>query len=318
MTADPMGTITRELLLRHLGTWLPAALRQARRATFVQAYQGSDDGAADAALRAVETCGDLLAGRQLSIVTLTTATEATTAATARAALPPSVSVHLLAGGPPMVPVAVTAAAAARSPLFCYADLAGESAATPALWRSVSVGRPAEVLIVGAADPPRELRAELTRAGFPLVTVVELVSAGESGPGGAATALRLAFATGSGKRIEAFKDALWALDVPVGTLLRTADADDVPMVVAPTAGPALAPLSGALLAHLATRGRRTVAELRSFAVTETAYRAGDVNSALVDLLADGEVRRDPEDGRLGGDVTVVATVPPAGSPARSSV
>ncbi|MFV2020698.1 hypothetical protein [Micromonospora sp. LOL_023] len=316
MTADPMGTITRELLLRHLGTWLPAALRQARRATFVQAYQGSDDGATDAALRAVETCGDLLAGRQLSIVTLTTATEATTATTARSALPPSVSVHLLPGGTAMVPVAVTAAAAARSPLFCYADLGGESAATPAPWRSVSVGRPAEVLIVGAADTLRELRAELIRAGFPLVTVVELVPAGESSQGGAATALRLAFATGAGKRIEAFKDALWALDLPAGTLLRTSDALDVPMV-APTAGAALAPLSGALLAHLAAQGRRTVAQLRSFAVTETAYRAGDVNSALVDLLADGEVRRDPVDGRLGGDVTVVATGPPAGSPARST-
>jgi hypothetical protein len=312
MTADPMGALAQELLLLHLDTWVPAALRQARRATFIQAYQGPDAGTADAALRAVAGHGDLAVGRQLSVVTLA----GSPAGVAQPVLPATVSAHLLPGGPSMIPVAVTAATAARAPLLCYVDLDGGPSTGGEPWRSVNTGRPAEVLIVGASNPPDELRAELIGAGSPLVNVVELSSERPGAPADARP-YRIAFATGSGKRIEAFKDALWAVDAPAGTLLRSCGDDGVP-TVSPMAGPDLAPLRGALLAHLATGGRRTVAELRSFAVTATVYRAGDVNSALAELLADDAVRREPADGRLGGDVSVWPMTPAADPPARSTV
>jgi predicted transcriptional regulator len=60
----------------------------------------------------------------------------------------------------------------------------------------------------------------------------------------------------------------------------------------------------MLRHLAT-GPATVAELRTFALTETVYRAADANRVVQSLITTGAVRREPEHGRLGGDVLISA-------------
>jgi hypothetical protein len=47
----------------------------------------------------------------------------------------------------------------------------------------------------------------------------------------------------------------------------------------------------------------VTELRNLALTETVYRAADATRVLQTLLSSGVVGRDPEHGRLGGDVII---------------
>ncbi|MFY1632878.1 hypothetical protein ACN27F_06240 [Solwaraspora sp. WMMB335] len=333
MTFDPIATVHRDLLVRHLSGWLGAATRQARRATFVQAYDGPDTGAADAALRAVATRGAagpagtthaaLPAGCQLSIVTLAgvpagagdPAELATRLGAAEAGLPPTVSVHLLPGGSAQLPVAIAATTAARAPLLAYLDLAGGPLPEPGVLRAVASGRPAELLITGAHRPagdpgrPDRLRQILTGAGFPLVSAVVLRPVGAATTGAPQPRV-LAFATGSGKRIEAFKDALWAVDAP-GTGFDLCDLAD------PSAPADSGPLRRTLLAHLTATGPRTVAEIRQFAVTQTVYRASDASRVVAGLITEGLVRRWPAGDRLGGDVVVTAARPGAGPPARSS-
>ncbi|MFY1694780.1 MULTISPECIES: hypothetical protein [unclassified Solwaraspora] len=325
MTPDRSDAVHRELLARHLGSWVPAALRESRRATFVQAYQGADGGAADGALRAVAAAGPR-PDRQLTIVTLAGGTSdpvdlPTRLGAAEADLPRTVALHLLAGGPAMIPVALTAATAAWAPLFCHVDLAGAPAPEPPPWAALTVGRPAELLICGA-PPSVSLRATLTRAGFPLVTEVEMVLPDEPGPAvpparGATTTL-IAFATGSGRRIEAFKDALWGAGALAGAALRIPGEQVAAPVPTTPGGPGeLEPLRRVVLDLLAADGPQTVAELRSVAVTRTVYRPAHVNRALGELLDADLVRRDPVAGRLGGDVRISA-LPAAGPPVRSSV
>ncbi|MFV2013349.1 MULTISPECIES: hypothetical protein [unclassified Micromonospora] len=305
MTAEPAGRVPRDLLLRHLSTWVPAALRQARRATFVQAYQGPPGATAYAALRAVADHPELVTGRHLTVVTVTSSG----AEADPTGLPAAVTAHLLPGSPELLPVAVTAAAAANAPLLCHLDLAGGPLPGPAVWRASTAGRPAELLVVGAASSA-ELRPVLTAAGFPLISVVELVPAGATGQVDGATSYPVAFATGSGKRIEAFKEALWEVD-PAGWGLRAADDPQATAVAGPEPDHGLAALRDRLYAHLVECGSRTVAELRSFTVTGTVHRAVDANRALAGLLAADRVRRWPADGRLAGDVEITPTAPAAG-------
>ncbi|ROO59165.1 hypothetical protein EDC02_0953 [Micromonospora sp. Llam0] len=305
MTAEPAGRVPRDLLLRHLSTWVPAALRQARRATFVQAYQGPAGATADAALRAVADHPELVTGRHLTVVTVTSSG----AEADPTGLPAAVTAHLLPGGPELLPVAVTAAAAANAPLLCHLDLAGGPLPGPAVWRASTAGRPAELLVVGAASSA-ELHPALTAAGFPLVSVVELVPAGAAGQVDGGTSYPVAFATGSGKRIEAFKEALWEVG-PAGWGLRTADDPQATAVAGQEPDHGLAALQDRLYAHLIECGSRTVAELRSFTVTGTVHRAADANRALAGLLAADQVRRRPADGRLAGDVEITPTAPAAG-------
>src|SRR6185312_11354090 len=79
---------------------------------------------------------------------------------------------------------------------------------PATIAALTVGKPAEVLLVlppgVAADPYRE--------GWPLLTAVELATGEEPGE-------LLVYGTTSGKSLEAFKDALWAVDEFAGVRYR---------------------------------------------------------------------------------------------------
>src|SRR3954452_13025099 len=66
-----VAELKRELLVRHLEAWAPAALRRARRATYVHGYAGDDGGvAAGAALRVFAELSDLVRGRELTMLAI--------------------------------------------------------------------------------------------------------------------------------------------------------------------------------------------------------------------------------------------------------
>ncbi|MEU9510680.1 hypothetical protein AB0D32_30870 [Micromonospora sp. NPDC048170] len=287
----PTDAVLRELLVRHLETWLPGALHRARRATLALAYAGGDAGCAEAALRVVAGHADRLRGRQLTVLVLADGTEELPArlGAVEAELPASVAVHLVPGGPARLPVAVKAAGAAGAPLLSVVD----AAADPAVLTAAAAGKPADVLLAPA--PGATARAALADAGFPLTTEVEVV------PADGAPARLFAFATGSDKSLEAFKEALWAVGEAVGGRYRDPAGGLLDVVGAPEPGP----LRREFLAELARSGPRTVTELRRHALTATAYRSSDAVRALTGLLDAGEAARDPEHGRLGGDVVISA-------------
>lgn len=286
--------VLRELLVRQLDHWLPAALHRARRATPALAYAGGEAGGAEAALRVVAEFADRLRGRRLTVLVLADGDAALPArlGAVEATLPADVAVHLVPGRPDRLPVALKAAGAAGAPLLAVVD---GGAPDPALLTAVASGRPAELLLVTA--PGRSLRPTLTAAGFPLVTEVEMVP--EDGP-----ARLLGYATGSDRGLETMKDALWAVDEYAGVRYRD-PADPAGRLLDITLEPEPGPLRRELLAELARSGPRTVTELRRFAATATVYRAADANRALTSLLTAGAVTRDPEPGRLGGDVVISA-------------
>lgn len=288
----PTDAVLRELLVRHLETWLPGALHRARRVTVALAYDDGDADSAEAALRVVAEYADRLRGRQLTVLVLAAGTEELPArlGAVEAELPAEVTVHLVPGGTARLPVALKAAGATGGPLLSYVD----GPADPAVLTAASAGRPAEVLLATAPGAPA--RGALAAAGFPLATEVELVPA-DGGP-----ARLLAFATGSDKSLEAFKEALWAVDEFAGVRYRD-PADPAGRLLDIALAPEPGPLRRELLAELARSGPRTVTELRRYALTATVYRSADAVRALTGLLGAGEVTRDPEHGRLGGDVVV---------------
>ncbi|MGC5030696.1 hypothetical protein [Micromonospora sp. DT229] len=270
---------------RYLGGWLTGALGRARRATIAIGYAGADVGPAEAALRVVGEHAHRLGGCRLSVLVLADGTEDLPArlGAVEAKLPPQVAVHLMPGAPNQLPVALRAAGAAGAPVLSY--LAAPGPVDPAALTASAGGRPAEVLVLSGADTP--LRPALADAGFPLATEVEWADTGG----------RIGFGTGSDRNLETFKETLWA----AGAALR--DPQGLPL--RPDSPVDTAPLGGALLAELTRHGPRTVTELRRYAVTATAYRAVDAVRALTGLLDSGQASRDPQQGRLGGDVLITA-------------
>ncbi|WP_422752614.1 hypothetical protein [Micromonospora sp. WMMD708] len=286
------------LLVRQLDHWLPGALHRSRRATLALAYAG-DAGTAEAALRVVAGFADRLRGRRLTVLVLADGGRELPArlGVVEAGLPGDVAVHVVPGDPARLPVVLKAAGAAGAPLFTLVDGA---APTPKLLAATTTGRPAEVLLTGAGTG---LRPALTAAGFPLVAEVELV------PADGTPAPLVAFGTGLDRSLEAFKDALWAAAEADGVAVGYRDHG----AGLPDGGvePATGPLRDELLAELTRHGPRTVTELRRHALTATAYRAGDAGRALTELLDAGLVSRDPQHGRLGGDVLISAGPAPDG-------
>lgn len=318
MPADPIGVVRRELLVRHLDAWIPYALHRSRRATFVQAYDGPDAGLADAALRAFAGFADLMRGRRVAVLVLTADTDdlAVRLGQVQAELPAEVSVHPVPGGVDRLPVALRAAGAAGAPLLAYLDVRHGPTPPAATLAPVGAGRPAEVLLAlggpartSWAGSPGESSGEsagslgdwLAEAtGLPLATEVELVAGGAGDPAGAAELL--AFATSAGRRLDGFKDALWAVDEYAGVRYRD-PADQEGHLLDISLDPHPGPLRRDLLARLEKVGRCSVTELRLFTATRTVYRAADTNRALTALLTAGQVTREPADGRLTGDVIV---------------
>ncbi|MGN9776455.1 hypothetical protein ACTMS0_11885 [Micromonospora sp. H33] len=303
-----MDEVLREVLVRHAEVWVPRVSGRGRRGVVALAYGdgGSEPAAAsaEAVLGVIAEYADRLRGRQVTVLVLADGTEELPArlGAVEAALPAEVAVHLVPGGPARLPVALKAAGAAGAPLLSYLD--GAEAADPSVLTAAAAGRPSEVLLVADADAGADvsLRAALGGAGFPLVVEVDLV------PADGSPARRLAFGTGHDRSLEAFKDLLWAVDEYAGVRYRD-PADPAGRLLDIALDPEPGPLRRELLAELARSGPRTVTELRRHALTATVYRSADAQRALAGLLHSGAVTRDPEHGRLGGDVLIAAAAPP---------
>jgi hypothetical protein len=296
-----VGELKREVLVRHLETWAPAALHRARRATYVHGYADADGGAlAEAALRVFAEQSDLVRGRELTMIAVG---EDVTGVAGRldavGAVEAGLTVHTIAGGTDeRLGVALKAVGAARVPLLGFLDASAVSEPpAPATIAALAAGKPAEVLLTlapGAVTDLHAYRAALREAGFPLAAAVELVE-GEEGQ-------LLVFATGLGKSLEGFKETLWAVDEYAGVRYRD-PGDPERHLIDISLNPHPGPLRRELLSHLEKVGSATVTELRTFALTETVYRAADASRVLQVLLTAGAVSREPEHGRLGGDTVI---------------
>jgi hypothetical protein len=298
MSQELFAAVKRELLVRHLEAWAPAALHRARRVAYAHGYAEADGGAAaEAAVRVLADQPDLVRGRELSMLAVGDDTapiaDRLAAVQREAGAAAGLSVHTVSGGTDArLPIALKAAGAAGVPLLGYLD-AARASEPPALATvaALTAGKPAEVLLVLAPGAP----IESYRAGWPLFTAVELATGEEPGE-------LLAFGTGSGKSLEGFKDALWAVDEFAGVRYRDPGDPDrhlIDISLKPHPGP----LRRELLAHLGRVGSATVTELRTFALTETVYRAADATRVLHALVEAGTVAREPSHGRLGGDVVI---------------
>lgn len=294
-----VSDLKREVLVRHLEAWAPAALHRARRATYLHGYADAGGGAlAEAALRVFAEQSDLVRGRELTFVAVGDDEPMLGGVPAAAGL----SVHTIGGGTPeRLGVALAAASAARVPLLGFLDA---SAATeppgPATVAALAAGKPAEALLVlapGAVTDVAAYRAGLREAGFPLVAAVELATGDEPGE-------LLVLATTAGKSLEGFKETLWAVDEFAGVRYRD-PGDPERHLIDISLTPHPGPLRRELLARLAAAGEATVTELRTYALTETVYRAADATRVLQSLVSAGAVTRRPEQGRLGGDVVIAA-------------
>ena len=289
-----VADLKREVLVRHLEAWAPAALHRARRATYVHGYPGTGS---EAALQVFAELSDLVRGRELTMLAF-----GADIAPDGARLAPGLTVHPVPGElGGRLGVVLKAVGAARVPLLGFLDASGASEPPgPAVLGALAAGRPAEVLVVyapGAAGDVAARRVEFEAAGFPLVTAVELATGEEPGE-------LLIFATGQGKSLESFKDTLWAVDEYAGVRYRD-PGDPERHLIDITLEPHPGPLRRELLAHLARAGECTVTELRTYALTRTVYRAADATRVVQALLQAGAVTRRPEQGRLGGDVVIAA-------------
>jgi hypothetical protein len=300
-----IAELKREVLVRHLETWAPAALHRARRATYVHGYADADGGAlAEAALRVFAEQSDLVRGRELTVVAVgadMTGVAGRLDAVQKAA-GAGLVVHTVAGGTAdRLGVALTAVGAVRVPLLGFLDAsAAADPPGPATVAALAAGKPAEVLLVlapGAAGDVRAYRDALRESGFPLVAAVELATGDEPGQ-------LLVFATTAGKSLEGFKETLWAVDEFAGVRYRD-PGDPERHLIDISLTPHPGPLKRELLGHLAAVGEATVTDLRTYALTETVYRAADATRVLHTLLGAGSVTRRPEQGRLGGDVVIAA-------------
>ncbi|MFI6241222.1 hypothetical protein ACIBEF_15220 [Micromonospora sp. NPDC050795] len=292
MPTDRTTDFLRELLVRQLTTWLPAALHRSRRATV--ALAGVDAAATEAALRLVGGHGDQVRGRQVTVVVLADGAPElpTRLGPIEAELPAEVTVHLLPGDAYRLPVAVKAAGAAGAPLFSFVDLPG--AVTPKVLTAAANGRTGELLL-HTGDSARDV---LVSAGFPLVAEVAPVL-----PDGEAAGV-VAFGSRSDRSLEAVRDALWTVGTQFDVRLRD-PLDPTGTTVDVVNDPDLEPLAHELLAELRAGGPRQVTELRRHTLTATVYRAADANRALTTLLDAGALSRDRETRRLAGDETLRA-------------
>jgi hypothetical protein len=293
-----VSAVKRELLVRHLEAWAPAALHRGRRVVYLHGYADLGEGAAaEAALRVLTEQADLVRGRELTMLAigddLSTLAGRLDAVQRSAGESPGLIVHTISGGTDArVAVALKAAGAQRVPLLGYLDAASASEPpAPATVAALTAGKPAEILLALAPG----ISSDAYVVDWPLSTRVELAIGDEPGE-------LLVFGTTSGKSLESFKDALWAVDEFAGVRYRDPGDPDrhlIDISLSPHPGP----LRREMVAHLERVGEATVTELRTFALTATVYRAADATRVLHTLIDSGAVSRRPEHGRLGGDVVI---------------
>jgi hypothetical protein len=305
---DPHTAVAHELLVRYLDAWTPAVLHGSRRACYAEGYAGAVPQAelsAVAALRVFGEFGDLLARRPLAMALVAPSAEALAGVAAALAevrtelrIPDGLEVHTAVGKvcDALVPL-LAAIEALNAPILAYLDAHGAEPPTPDEVTTVVGHKGAELLLRwdspgrgSAARPyPMEMRKALQLAGLTAVCLVELVDGREA-------AQALLFATRSAKNLEKFKDELWALDEYAGIRYRD-PGDGEGSLLDISLQPHLGPLRRAMLGVLGDGAARTLADLRSFAVSETIYRAADATRAVSALLASGAVAREPAEGRL---------------------
>src|SRR5919112_848757 len=121
-----VGDLKREVLVRHLETWAPAALHRARRATYVHGYADADGGAlARAALGVFAEQSDLVRGRELTMLALGDDVSGLSLAPGAGS---GFSVQTVSGGTDSrLAVALKAAGAARVPLLGFLDASAAGA-----------------------------------------------------------------------------------------------------------------------------------------------------------------------------------------------
>ncbi len=298
MSHHAIATVKRELLVRYLEAWVPAALHKARRVVYAHGYADADGGASvEAAMRVLAEQSDLVRGRELSLVAtgddLGAIGERLQAIQQESGAGAGLAVHTISGGTDgRLPIGLKAIGAQRVPLLGCLDASNASGPpAPATVAALTAGKPAEVLLV----LPPGVSAERYRAGWPLFTQVELAVSDEPGE-------LLTFGTMAGKNLEGFKEALWSVDEFAGARYRDPGDPDrhlIDISLTPHPGP----LRREILAHLGRVGEATVTELRTFALTETVYRAADATRVLHTLADAKTVNRRPSEGRLGGDVVI---------------
>jgi len=297
MSADSVADVKREILVRHLEAWAPAALHRARRATYAHGYADTTAALAEAAARVFTEQSDLVRGRELTMVAV--GADLTEVDARLKALPAGagLTVHTVPGGTEeRLGVALRAAGAGRVPLLGFLDASAGEPPSATLLAALATGKPAEALIV---LPPSSsvpaMRTALHETGFPLAAAVELADSDEPGE-------IVMYATTHGKSLESFKDLLWAVDEYAGVRYRD-PGDPERHLIDISLTPHPGPLRRELLARLAAVGEATVTELRTYALTETVYRAADATRVVHALVESGAVTRQPERGRLGGDVVI---------------
>jgi hypothetical protein len=303
--------VTRELLVRYLDVWTPAALHSAKRVTFAYAWSASDDDAgpddtadartaaeahidaAEAALRGLAEFDDLLRARRLTYVIV--GPDPGVGAhlervQADLETPANLAVHAVVGQPDqLLAPALAAAGAAGAPLLvcAHADtpIAGLHAA----------GRPVEqITVLPPGDWVRQRNA-LRGNGFTLTTGVEFLA-------GNGDSSLVSLAADRANSVDAFKNALWSVDEYAGVRYRDPNDPDghlQDISLEPHPGP----LRRALLNQLDSTGPQTVTQLRHFALTETMYRASDATRVISALRHAGTVTSDAPHGRLSGDAVV---------------
>jgi hypothetical protein len=300
--------VTRELLVRYLDVWTPAALHSAKRVTFAYAWSGSDGregrtpatdeserhaATAEAALRGFAEFDDLLRARKLTY--LVVGPDAGVGAhlervQADLATPANLAVHAVDGQPEqLLAAAMTAAGSAGAPLLVYADVA---APVTELHRA---GRPVEQIAVLPAGDWARQRDTMHANGFTLTTGVDFLAVDGD-------VCLVSLATDRANSLDAFKNALWSVDEYAGVRYRDPTDPDghlQDISLEPHPGP----LRRALLRHLEAAGPQTVTQLRHFVLAETIYRASDATRVISALRHAGAITSDIPHGRLSGDVVV---------------
>ena len=299
--------VTRELLVRYLEVWTPAALHSAKRVTFCYAWSGLADAgdhtqtsdrieshraATEAALRGFAEFDDLLRARKLTYVVV--GPDADVGAhrqrvQAELHTPANLAVHAVDGQPAqLVTAALTAAGSSGAPLLVYAHVAAP------LDGLHGAGRPVEQIAVLPAGDWIGQRDALHANGFALTTGVDFLAANGE-------ACLVSLSTDRANSLDAFKNALWSVDEYAGVRFRDPTDPDghlQDISLEPHPGP----LRRALLRHLDATGPQTVTQLRHF-VTETIYRTSDATRVISALRHTGAVTSDAAHGRLSGDVVV---------------
>jgi hypothetical protein len=254
------AAVKHELLVRYLDAWTPTALHRHKRVTYVDL--SPDGSSAAAALRVFSEFADLLDRHTLTMIVGQPLAESADRPAGLEVVPVRSADELVRALP-------------RTPTFGWFD----GVPPPARFFAAAG---VEVMMVSPPD-------STATVGDLLACRVELVDRdGE--------AELLTFATGSEKALEKFKDELWALDEYAGIRLRDPH-DEERTLLDISVQPQLGPLRRALLSHVADTGGSTVAELRSWAVRSTVFRAVDATKAVQNLVSSGAVCRTPLGGRL---------------------